>query len=71
MVVQILGELINNITTNMTTAKLRDYNHFVDLVINEGKILQGEIMCVVSVLSTLKASPGNNPLPPLNRNLDL
>lgn len=55
----------------MTTAKLRDYKHFVDLVINEGKILQGEIMCVVSVLSTLKASPGNSPLPRLNPSLDL
>lgn len=56
---------------NMTTAKLRDCKHFVDFVINEGKILQGEIMCVVNVLSTLKASPGNSPLPPLNRSLDL
>lgn len=55
----------------MTTAKLRDYKHVVDLVINEGKILQGEIMCVVSVLSTLKASPGNSPLPRLNPSLDL
>lgn len=63
--------MINNITTNMTIAKLRDYKRFVELVINEGKILQGEIMCVVSVLSTLKASPGNSPLPPLNRSLDL
>lgn len=55
----------------MTTSKLRDYKHFVDLVINEGKILQGEIMCVVSVLSTLKASLGDSPLLLLNPSLDL
>lgn len=36
------------------------------------EILQGEIMCVVSVLSTLKASPGHDsPLPPLNLSFDL